>query len=1013
MITGSFHSWIVAISNVAVLSGANILVQSTIIIGFALLLVSVFKAKGAVFQSLVLKLCLSAVIFAFPFSFALSMLGIEGFSLGIPLLNTPKQHNTATVSGAAKKYNPMREIENKPIAISAEDDKSIAVKRQNVIVKGESPAENNNRGLIAPEPPKTSLNNNSAQIVPVSKNVKLPSIAPKNPDRVTTAKNKLAIVYILLTVAWIGFSAFLMLRLFTMLFFVYGWCKNGIPAKPEYQRIFMSVADEMNIKPPMLKQNLSVVSPFLAGIIHPCIVFPLGEKEKLYDIRSAFLHELYHLKRHDHLWNIFGHLAAASIPFQPLMRVLAHRIGETADYVCDDFVLHFDADSGTYAMSLLNISAGTGVIGHERDVSVGMSSRKSNIGRRIQRLFDDNLLRPLKNSFRLVTVVAASFLCSVIFTGFVGFKGRKASADLVTDREPAKSVSFSDKRQSDNAPVNTNESRETTGVAEKKTPEPSTPADLVTTAMEITVDNNPGKEIDGIPGHINEPENLSKSPDGFETAVFDVSSRESEKSNFITDSFVFEKPSVSMSVSALENADTGDVLSGLGFGAHSLTGSSSSVSIPSGCYKLIQPVENFESLTEIDKVTRAEDFKKISTEQFDPIWSPDGKYISFTDGEYGIWVVPAAGGEPVLVYDNYNSPEKRKYGAHLSSLKTFCFSPDSESILFEIWTVDEVKGTVVIFGDNITRATTAERLIPVMYSANIKTGKTEKVTENGISGEYSKDGRYFGYRRFEVITYDNNVLCEQNFVLSVTNNYTNETVYLTDRNYEIKEFAFSEDNTFIVASLKKKGDNFFQLYRISIETHEMFQLTFYDKDTTFSDISAGDNWVRFMDYSTLPGETVYLDTDTGVEERITLPDRARRAIYSSDNKNVCYVFAVDDNESAFNLYTSPIQNKPAFVKDTVASQPATFSLKGNFPNPFNMSTTIEFSLPSEGRVNLLIYNSLGQKVRHLVSDNMSPGAHHVVWDGRDDNGNIVSSGVYISSLSMGNYRMTKKMTLLK
>ncbi len=96
-----------------------------------------------------------------------------------------------------------------------------------------------------------------------------------------------------------------------------------------------------------------------------------------------------------------------------------------------------------------------------------------------------------------------------------------------------------------------------------------------------------------------------------------------------------------------------------------------------------------------------------------------------------------------------------------------------------------------------------------------------------------------------------------------------------------------------------------------------------------------------------------------------------------------------------------------------ALEPAIFALYDNFPNPFNMSTTIEYSLAKEGAVSLGIYNSLGQNVRDLISENMSAGAHKVVWDGLDDDGNTVSAGIYISRLSAGDFSATMKMTLLK
>ena len=86
---------------------------------------------------------------------------------------------------------------------------------------------------------------------------------------------------------------------------------------------------------------------------------------------------------------------------------------------------------------------------------------------------------------------------------------------------------------------------------------------------------------------------------------------------------------------------------------------------------------------------------------------------------------------------------------------------------------------------------------------------------------------------------------------------------------------------------------------------------------------------------------------------------------------------------------------------------------GNSPNPFNLRTTIFYSLASEGKVELTIYNIRGQKVRTLVEDYQSAGHKSIVWDGTNDGGQPVSSGVYFFRLKTGQFSQTKKMTLLK
>ena len=85
----------------------------------------------------------------------------------------------------------------------------------------------------------------------------------------------------------------------------------------------------------------------------------------------------------------------------------------------------------------------------------------------------------------------------------------------------------------------------------------------------------------------------------------------------------------------------------------------------------------------------------------------------------------------------------------------------------------------------------------------------------------------------------------------------------------------------------------------------------------------------------------------------------------------------------------------------------------NHPNPFNPTTTISFSLPNNSNVELSIYNIKGQRVKQLISDQLSAGEHSVVWDGTDNNNIPVTSGIYFHKLKVSNFQKVRKMILLK
>jgi predicted transposase YbfD/YdcC len=96
-----------------------------------------------------------------------------------------------------------------------------------------------------------------------------------------------------------------------------------------------------------------------------------------------------------------------------------------------------------------------------------------------------------------------------------------------------------------------------------------------------------------------------------------------------------------------------------------------------------------------------------------------------------------------------------------------------------------------------------------------------------------------------------------------------------------------------------------------------------------------------------------------------------------------------------------------------ASVPTEFTVSQNYPNPFNPVCMIAYALPTDCQVRLDIYNILGQKVRVLVDEYQSAGYKSVTWDGKDDHGQELASGVYFYRLEAGNFTQARKMVLMK
>jgi hypothetical protein len=97
----------------------------------------------------------------------------------------------------------------------------------------------------------------------------------------------------------------------------------------------------------------------------------------------------------------------------------------------------------------------------------------------------------------------------------------------------------------------------------------------------------------------------------------------------------------------------------------------------------------------------------------------------------------------------------------------------------------------------------------------------------------------------------------------------------------------------------------------------------------------------------------------------------------------------------------------------VVALPTSYVLEQNYPNPFNPGTTVKFKIPVKGPVQLTIYNLRGQKIRTLVDAILDPGEFNAAWDGRNDAGDLVSSGTYIYHMRAGSFVSSQKMMLVR
>jgi hypothetical protein len=123
--------------------------------------------------------------------------------------------------------------------------------------------------------------------------------------------------------------------------------------------------------------------------------------------------------------------------------------------------------------------------------------------------------------------------------------------------------------------------------------------------------------------------------------------------------------------------------------------------------------------------------------------------------------------------------------------------------------------------------------------------------------------------------------------------------------------------------------------------------------------------------------------------------------------SVCDAYHCDSE-----TFTVWVSDPPLGVDDIVLL-PDVFALRQNYPNPFNPVTTIAYDIPEISNVRIDMYNILGQKVRTLVNGTHQPGMYHVRWNGTNDLGNLMASGMYFYRISSEEFISVKKLVLMK
>jgi len=146
----------------------------------------------------------------------------------------------------------------------------------------------------------------------------------------------------------------------------------------------------------------------------------------------------------------------------------------------------------------------------------------------------------------------------------------------------------------------------------------------------------------------------------------------------------------------------------------------------------------------------------------------------------------------------------------------------------------------------------------------------------------------------------------------------------------------------------------------------------------------------------------------GAVQSVTLTDLTQATVYY-------FALRVADDQQVWSDLSNLIFVETAFEfgAGTDDELPDQFELSQNYPNPFNPVTTIQYTVANREHVSVAVYNILGQVTRRLVDEVQDPGDYSVIWDGNDQYGRPVATGVYLYRLISDTYNQSRKMVLMK
>ena len=395
------------ISHQAATFAVNLLVQTTLVLAIGLCAAWAFRQRGVALQSCVLRMTLVAALFCPLASWLLYAAGFSGLRIELTLQDTLLDRPDAVKDSAKLRLNPI--VPDTPLLAATRtempDSEQILHSSEMRSAYG-SPTDVASSHILtesveAPIADETAAMELLAAPLPVTRTDKLRSL----------------FFYQVICCMWLFSSGLMLLRLIIAHLTMEGLRRESRLAPENVMCECHNIARQMSVTAPPVLVNERLSSPCLLGWLRPAVMIPAS----LHPIGTDVLaHELAHLRRHDCFWSLLGHLTTAMLPWQPLVWMLTRQMEQTADNVCDDYVVFHNFDRVSYARELVTIAERFPASWTSTTAAVGIAEFQSCLGNRVQRILDGSRDLSLRTGWKNLIMVAAAAVTGTLIAGFLG-----------------------------------------------------------------------------------------------------------------------------------------------------------------------------------------------------------------------------------------------------------------------------------------------------------------------------------------------------------------------------------------------------------------------------------------------------------------------------------------------------------------------------------------------------------------------------------------------------------------